>query len=245
MAYFRQRVVILNLSNSVTSEYIGVQSLHNLFSEWFDTGVVNALKKINVPGSLAQEIVTLIDAELDVYQFFENVEQHLNELKYSTKPRARILDRAIVHMFELCYGAVLVRPQSEWLVKSSPNFFYIVPRGECLDLFLSMIKEQCVGYAEVTTYTERLEAILAPYTDQENVDWDSVYQSADFVSLLHLLFTVIFSRMKTGEFPMPALNNGMDIKHNPERINRVLKHMLAVWQLQLQQVSITEDLDKK
>ena len=122
-----------------------------------------------------------------------------------------------------------------------PEFFNIVSRGECLDLFLSTIKRQCVGNTEVTSYTTKLEELLASYTDdQGNVEWDSVYQSEDFRTLLNQLFTVSFSHMKTGQFPVPALNNGMDDKHNPERINRVLKHMLAVWQLQ-QQLLIAED----
>jgi hypothetical protein len=38
--------------------------------------------------------------------------------------------------------------------------------------------------------------------------------------------------MKPGEYPVPALNNGMAAKHSPERISLPLKHMLAVWQLQ-------------
>ena len=216
------------------------QALANLFSDWLETGVTTALKKSNVPGALAEKIALMVNTELDIIRFCENIEQYLDAPKDPKKPKGRILDRAIVHMFELFYAAVLERSHSKRLARSVPEFFNIVPRGECLDLFLVMIKKQCIGKTEVITFTAKLEKLLSRYTDQGNVDWNSVYMSPEFVTLLYQLFTIIFSHMKPGQYPIPALNNGMDVKHNPERINRVLKHMLAEWQLQQQQVSIAE-----
>ncbi|NRA83834.1 MAG: hypothetical protein HRU22_08725 [Gammaproteobacteria bacterium] len=140
-------------------------------------------------------------------------------------------------MFELFYASVIERSRNPAkLIKSAPEFFNIVPRGEFLDLFLTMIKRQCIGNDEVAVYTAKLEMLLDKYNNEGDVDWDRVYISGEFSSYLFSLFTVIFSHMKSGEYPVPALNNGMADKHSPERINLVLKHMLTIWEVQQQEL---------
>ena len=189
-----------------------------------------------MPRALADKVSAIIDAELDSCEACDLISQGLKQTEEHTAPkkaRGRTFDRAVIHMFELFYASVIERSNNPGkLRKSAPDFFTIVPRGECLDLFLQLIKCQCIGDDEVLVYSQKLEVLLEFYTDDGEVDWERVYVSSEFSSYRTGLFTIIFSHMKTGKFPVPALNNGMSAKHNPERINLLLKHMMTIWELQ-------------
>ncbi|NRA54324.1 MAG: hypothetical protein HRU23_09295 [Gammaproteobacteria bacterium] len=209
-------------------------------SSWLEQGISIALKNSNVPADLTDKLSQLISNELDACQACEIVLQQVATDKAANiatqRPKGRVFDRAMVHMLELFYASVLARSKNgDKLMRAAPDFFNIVPRGECLDLFLQMIKRQCIGQSEVTIYTQRLESILRPYTEQGRVSWEQVYLDGDFATFLFDLFGLIFTHMKAGEYPVPALNNSLAAKHSPQRINNLLKHMLAVWQLQQQQ----------
>lgn len=221
-------------------------------SIWLEHGIARSLKNNNVPQELADKVGAIIDAELDACEVCDVIlNQQSNQSLQEIKPiKGRVFDRAIVHMFELFYASVIERSRNPAkLIKSAPEFFNIVPRGECLDLFLKMIKRQCIGNDEVAVYTAKLEMLLDKYSNDGDVDWDRVYISGEFSSYLFSLFTVIFSHMKSGEYPVPALNNGMADKHSPERINLVLKHMLTIWEVQQKELDITfeqsQSIDQK
>jgi len=209
-------------------------------SNWLEQGISIALQNSNVPANLTDKLSSLISNELDACVACEIICNEMAANKAANvaaqSPKGRVFDRAMVHMLELFYASVLARSSNaEQLMKAAPEFFNIVPRGECLDLFLQMIKRQCIGDSEVDSYTERLETILQPYTSQGQVSWERVYTDGDFATFLFDLFGVIFNHMKSGEYPVPALNNSLAAKHSPQRINKLLKHMLAVWQLQQEQ----------
>ena len=154
------------------------------------------------------------------------------------QPKERVFDRVIVHMFEVFYATIVEKSkveQSKYSTQptsSDYEFFKIVPRGECLVLFITMVKEQCIGNVEIEVYTRILESILQRYCDDNGVDWQRVYHCEEFSTYIFGLFTLIFSHMKSGNLPMPELNSSMSLEHNPHRINTVLKDMLVLWQSQ-------------
>ncbi len=192
------------------------------------SGAQKGLKDDKVPSALIDKVTHLITEELDAYDFCRWTRAYIGK---ELVPKQRILDRSIVHMFELFYSSVIEKSEHGSKFKEiSPDFFCVVPRGDCLDSFLKIVKEQCLGPEEIDAKTAQLASLVKDYCQAGIVDWASVYSSPEFKVYLNQLIETIFAPMNKGRSPIPALNNQMLASQYPGRINLLLKHMLKIWQ---------------
>ncbi len=148
------------------------------------------------------------------------------------KPKVRILDRAIVHKFEQYYDEL-----SEVLRNRSPlstdigDFFHAIPRGECLDIFLDVIKSHCIGDKAYEEFESKVANLTDKYTEDEKINWQGVYESKEYELYMEEFFSIFFNRIKDHSNPVPALNTQLSYFHKPKRINKMLKYMSKLWYL--------------
>ena len=55
------------------------------------------------------------------------------------------------------------------------------------------------------------------------------------------IFFAIFTRIKLGESPIPALRTQMDEKYRPQRINDFLRFVHKIWQAEIKNAQIKKD----
>jgi len=182
-----------------------------------------------LPEEIATKISTLLSEELDASAFCNKT---LEQQQSVLNPKTRILDRAIIYKFEQYYDEL-----NEALINQSPStsgngdFFQLIPRGECLDAFLDVIKSYCIGTKAQVEFEFKLSSLTDKYTLDEKIKWPSVYQTKDYALYMDEFFTLFFNRIKDHAIPLPALNNQLGELHNPSRINQVLKQMSELWSL--------------
>ena len=109
------------------------------------------------------------------------------------------------------------------------NFFYIVPRGECLDLFLELIKYHCIGDDEYQKFYKKIEELTDKFTENGIVNWNKMYHCDEYKICMNSFFSLFFNHIKNDNTPIPALNYQINKKYQPQRINKFLKYMRKIW----------------
>ena len=190
--------------------------------------VTNTLLENRIPVSVADKLARQVTDNLDIAHFYEIIEQNIQDTRF---PKQRILDRTIVHMFEVLYRTVNV-PITGHNVTSEKEFFSIVPRGECLDLFLQLVKEYCMGDAEIEKHTQKIEPMIKENHNGNIINWAAIYESEAFKVYLDGLIKLILSRLRKDQKPIPALENKMPNKYQPYRINSFLNQICVMLEKQ-------------
>lgn len=198
--------------------------LQNLLKET----VISTLLENRIPLSVADKLARQVVDNTDIEHFYSIIELNIQDTRF---PKQRILDRTIVHMFEVLYRAVNVSLTEKSAIKED-EFFNIVPRGECLDLFLQLVKEYCMGDSEIESYTKKIEPMTSLHRNGNNINWDQIYASDDFKIYLDGLLVLILSRLRKDQKPIPALENKMPLRYQPYRINSFLNQVCVMWEKQ-------------
>jgi len=198
--------------------------LQNLLKET----VTNTLLENRIPLAVADKLARQVANNLNVAHFYELIEQNVQDTRF---PKQRILDRTIVHMFEVLYRTVSVQVEGV-NGANEKEFFSIVPRGECLDLFLQLVKEYCMGDAEIEKHTQKIGPMIATNHQGNKIDWEAIYVSEEFKVYLDGLLKLILSRLRKDQKPIPALENKMPLKYQPYRINSFLNQICLMWEKQ-------------
>ncbi|WP_022940374.1 hypothetical protein [Psychromonas hadalis] len=188
--------------------------------------VTSTLLENRIPVSVADKLARQVANNLDLAHFYDIIEQNIQDTRF---PKQRVLDRTIVHMFEILYRSVNV-PLSAKDATNEKEFFSIVPRGECLDLFLQLVKEYCMGDAEIEKHTQQIEPMIEENCNDNTIDWEAIYASANFKVYLEGLLKLILSRLRKDQKPIPALENKMPLKYQPYRINSFLNQVCLMWE---------------
>jgi len=196
--------------------------LQNLLKET----VTSTLLENRIPISVADKLARQVVANTDIEHFFSIIEQNVQDTRF---PKQRILDRTIVHMFEVLYHALNTSDNGDNTINEA-EFFHLVPRGECLDLFLQLVKEYCMGDSEIERYTKKIEPMTSKHFNGENIDWATIYKSENFKVYLDGLLKLILSRMRKDQKPIPALENKIPLKYRPYRINSFLNKVCMMWE---------------
>lgn len=187
--------------------------------------VTNTLLANRIPENVASKLTKQIVTNINLVEIYKFIGQDIQDQRF---PKQRILDRTIVHMFEKLYRIINAKKmQSEDL--SQKEFFNLVPRGECLDLFLQLVKEYCMGDAEIEKHTYKIAPIIDVYRADNIILWPELYESDEFKIYLEQMLELILSRLRTDKKPIPALENKIPIKYQPYRINEFLKQVCYFW----------------
>lgn len=192
--------------------------------------VTNTLLENRVPVAVADKLARQISDNLDLERFYAIIEKNIQDTRF---PKQRILDRTIVHMFEVLYRTLNASSLSAHETNEEP-FFNIVPRGECLDLFLQLVKEYCMGDEEIEIHTKKIEPMIERHHNGDSIDWEGIYASEEFKLYFDGLFRLILSRLRKDQKPIPALENKMPLKYRPYRINSFLNQVCLMWEKQQQ-----------
>ncbi|WP_413700726.1 hypothetical protein ACLKMH_02405 [Psychromonas sp. KJ10-10] len=188
--------------------------------------VTNTLLENRIPVSVADKLARQVTDNFNIVEFYEIIEQNIQDTRF---PKQRVLDRTIVHMFEVLYRTVNMPLEGRKDIDKK-EFFSIVPRGECLDLFLQLVKEYCMGDDEIEKYTQQIEPMIKENTEANVIDWQAIYDSEAFKGYLDGLLKLILSRLRKDHKPIPALENKMPPKYRPYRINSFLNQVCLMWE---------------
>lgn len=199
-----------------------LKKLQTLLNE----SVRNTLLDNRIPLVVADKLARQIVDNMDQPALYEIIGQDIQLQRF---PKQRILDRTIVHMFEILYRTINVQDDVKD-ENAQKEFFNIVPRGECLDLFLQLVKEYCMGDAEIEKHTYQMGPIIELYRTEEVIHWLELYESDEFKTYLAGLFDLILSRLRKDQKPIPALENKIPVKYQPYRINSFLNQACTLWQ---------------
>jgi hypothetical protein len=197
------------------------------FSDIISTSLVNVMVDNKLPEEIATKISTLLSEELDASAFCNKTVQQQHRV---LNPKTRILDRAIINKFEQYYKELndqLIEPPPSTMVNS--DLFQLIPRGECLNSFLDVIKLHCIGPKVQVEFESKLSSLTEKYTVDNIINWQSVYQTKDYALYMDEFFSIFFNRIKEHTIPLPALNNQLDELHKPSQINQVLRQMAELW----------------
>lgn len=188
--------------------------------------VTDTLLENRVPVAIADKLANQIAENTDLEYFYSIIEKNIQDTRF---PKQRILDRTIVHMFEMLYCTLNAAAVAENEATEEP-FFNIVPRGECLDLFLQLVKEYCMGDEEIEIHTQKIEPMIQRHYNGDTIDWEGIYTSDEFEAYFEGLFTLILSRLRKDQKPIPALENKIPHKYRPYRINSFLNQVCLMWE---------------
>lgn len=208
--------------------------------EYFESYVHHGLEKVmdanTIPNGIGDKISVLLSENLDAADFCKQV------YKYSinaTPPRKRLLDRVIVHKFEQYYSQIIERLSQRKRQKSQiGDLFDVIPRGECLDLFLSLIKDHCMGNEQIKRFSQEIEILTIRFAGEEGINWLDLYASEEYEVCMTELFSIVFHHLQDRKIPIPALNTKLNGKYHPERINKLLRYMSKLWLIQHHHYSI-------
>jgi len=202
------------------------------FSALIGIGLVKAMDENQLPIELASKISDLLEKNLDAADFCNYV---IGQQRLFRAPKVRLLDRAIVNRFEYFYEQLnnALNKKSRCNINMG-SLFDAIPRGECLDVFLALIKSHCIGDNQLATLDQKLTLLTQKHSENDEINWQNVYASDEYQHYMDAFFTLIFKRINDSETPIPALNNQLNEKHQPERINKLLKYMSKLWHLKEQ-----------
>lgn len=200
-----------NCSNAV------MQKLQALIAD----SLSHTLLENRVPPSVADKLSRQVLANVNVSALYEIIAK---DIQNKQRPKQRILDRAIVHMFEILYCAINEQDKRKAQIVQQ-DFFKIVPRGECLDLFLQLVKKYCMGDDEIAKYTFKLGPMIEQYRSETMINWQDLYKSPEFKVYLTGLLNLILLHLREDQKPIPALENKIPVKYHPYRINSFLNQI--------------------
>lgn len=206
------------------SEQVGIE-LRELLKET----VASTLLENKIPLAISDKLARQVADNIEMSSFYSIIEQ---DIQMDYLPKQRILDRVIVHIFEELYRTVN-EPFLEQRSYNEKGFFHIVPRGDCLDLFLQLVKEYCMGDSEVDNHTKQIEVIIQFYQNGDNIDWEQVYTNQQFKVYSEKLLQLILSRLHKSKKPIVVLENKIPLKYQPYRINLFLGKVCSLWEKQL------------
>lgn len=200
-----------------TELYEGSDKVHKKLKEALTRSTFNTLLANRIPVSVADKLSRQVTNNIDLVAMYQLIADDIQGQQF---PKQRILDRTIVHMFEILFRIINAQEQKEEAKKK--EFFTLVPRGECLDLFLQLVKEYCMGDDEIERYTHHIEPLIVRYSHNSIIDWEKLYQSDEFKNYLAALLNLILTHLREDHKPIPALENKMPIHFQPFRINSFL-----------------------
>jgi len=210
------------------------------YSSVISTGLEKIMEGSSIPSSVASKVSSLLDDVSDASDFCEIAFKQLEE---DEEPKVRILDRAIVNKFEQLYDRLIIKLKNEnGNASGHKDFFKIVPRGECLNLLLDLIRDYCIGDYEFQKFRGEMEALVHKYTKNDVIEWLDVYSSDEYESIMDSIFSLLFKHVKKGSSPIPALNTQMHSKYHPVRINKLLVFLHSTW---LQEKRTRPETNKK
>ena len=186
----------------------------------------NTLLANRIPISIADKLSKQIVEDIDLSKLYKIIALDVQNQRF---PKQRILDRTIVHMFELLFRIINAQEKNSKKIKHK-EFFTLVPRGECLDLFLKLVKEYCMGDTEIEHYTYKIEPLIGKYCNENKIDWNTLYESNEFKSYLSGLLNLILAHLREDPKPIPALENKIPIHYQPYRINSFLNEICKLKQ---------------
>ncbi|WP_028863435.1 hypothetical protein [Psychromonas aquimarina] len=187
--------------------------------------VTDTLLENRIPVSVARKLSRQMVDNIDLAEIYSIVERDIQDQHF---PKMRILDRTIVHMFEILYRTINTQ-ESIKDEETQQEFFNIVPRGECLDLFLQLVKEYCMGDDEIEKHTYKMGPLIEMHRTDNLIHWQELYQSDEFKVYLTGLLNLILTHLRKDHQPIPALNNKMPVKYHPYRINSFLNQICLLW----------------
>ncbi|GIU35843.1 hypothetical protein L2719_11880 [Shewanella schlegeliana] len=107
--------------------------------------------------------------------------------------------------------------------------FDVIPRGECLDLFLSLLKEHCMGTEQIKKYSQDIDLLALSFSEQTRIHWERLYASDEYEACMSELFSTIFHHLIDRSVPSPTLNTKLNDKYQAEKNNKLLRHMSKLW----------------
>ncbi|ABZ76230.1 hypothetical protein Shal_1664 [Shewanella halifaxensis HAW-EB4] len=180
-----------------------------------------------LPNDIGTKIASSLIENLDAANFCGQVHRNLQHI---SPTRERILDRLIVHKFEEYYAQVIeMISGKKHRARRIGELFDVIPRGECLDLFLSLIKEHCMGTEQIRKYTQDIDLLALRFSEQTGIQWEQLYASDEYEACMSGLFSIIFHHLIDRSVPIPALNTKLNDKYQAEKINKLLRHMSKLW----------------
>ena len=214
------------MSTSHNDSFAGSDKTHQTIQTTLTNSTFNTLLANRVPPKIAEKLSQQISENIDFSDIYVLIAQDIQD---NRQPKQRILDRTIVHMFEILYKVIYTHNDQQTLTKPK-EFFNIVPRGECLDLFLQLVKEYCMGDSEIERYTYKIEPMIELYSTEHVIQWNNLYQSQEFKMYLSGLLNLILTHLRNDHKPIPALENKMPIQYQPYRINSFLNRICQLKQ---------------
>lgn len=211
---------------STSPPYNRLDQVHLKLQKILNDTVMNTLLENRIPVAVASKLAQQVADNFNTTEFFEIIEQSIQDTRF---PKQRVLDRTIVHMFEVLYRTINT-PLTAKNEADKKEFFSIVPRGECLDLFLQLVKEYCMGDTEIEKHTLQIEPMIKENSEGNKIDWQAIYDSQAFKVYLDGLLTLILCRLRKDHKPIPALENKMPPKYRPYRINSFLNQVCLMYE---------------
>jgi len=206
--------------------FTGSDKIHQTIRTTLADSAFKTLLANRIPVKIAEKLSQQISANIDFSEIYVLIAQDIQDNRL---PKQRVLDRTIVHMFEILYKVIYIHNDPQTPVKHK-EFFNIVPRGECLDLFLQLVKEYCMGDGEIERYTYKIEPIIESHSIEHVIQWNNLYQSQEFKTYLSGLLDLILTHLRNDHKPIPALENKMPIQYQPYRINSFLNKICKLKQ---------------
>jgi len=216
------------VNNNVPFE--GTDKARKELQETLARSALNTLLANRIPVSIADKLSRQIVENVDLLTLYKIIAEDMQEQRI---PKQRILDRTIVHMFEILFRIINTEEAKKEEIKKEvkqKGFFTLIPRGECLDLFLQLVKEYCMGDTEIGRYTYEIETLIQMYSNEYIINWDKLYQSDEFKSYLSELLALILTHLREDKKPIPALENKIPIHFQPYRINSFLNQICKLKQ---------------
>ena len=206
--------------------FVGSDKVQEKIQSSLTVSTFNTLLANRIPVAVADKLSRQIAENTNLLELYKIIRQDIQDQHF---PKQRVLDRTIVHMFEILYNVIYLHEKAH--TKTQQNeFFALVPRGECLDMFLQLVKEYCMGDAEIERYTYKIEPLIDAHRSISSIDWNKLYQSKEFKDYLSGLLNLILTHLHKDQKPIPALENKIPLRYQPYRINSFLNQICKLKQ---------------
>lgn len=212
------------MPTNTTPQFTGSPKAHEQLQESLCRTLFNTLIANRIPISIADKLSRQAAGKIDLTTLYNVVAQ---DLQAQHLPKQRILDRAIVHMFEILFQVINEQNKED---KVKLEFFNLVPRGECLNLFLQLVKEHCMGDTEIRGYTDKIQPLTHRHSEEGMINWAALYESEQFKHYLSGLLNLILKNLREDHKPIPALENRIPMYFQPYRINSFLNQVCKLKQ---------------
>jgi len=209
------------MSMTKNPAFKGTDTTYDEILKSITASAFNTLLSNRIPISVADKLAQQIACNIDLVNTYDVI---ANDIQTHQLPKQRILDRAIVHMFEILFNIIHTYEIEDNKIIEK-EFFNLVPRGECLDIFLQLVKEYCMGDVEIKRYTEKMKPLILTYQTEKTIDWNNLYKSDQFKAHITGMFHLILKHLRDDQKPIPAIENKIPTQYNPYRINFFLNQI--------------------